>query len=62
MHQFSLKQIQDAFVQGDITIEQFIEILIDNFGRKKAKKILEFNLKIALIKEKENGKHENQNP
>ena len=51
MQQFTLKEVQDAFVQGDITVAQFIEILIDNFGRKKTKKILEHNLKIALKKE-----------
>lgn len=52
MNTFTFKEVENAFVEGDITVEQFIEILIDNFGRKKAKKIIEFNLKMALLKER----------
>ena len=51
MTTFTFKEVETAFVQGDITTEQFIEILIENFGRKKTKKILEHNLRIALKKE-----------
>ena len=54
MTTFTFKQVQDAFVQGDITTEEFIQVLIENFGRKKTKKILEHNLKIALKKENDN--------
>lgn len=49
--EFTLKQVEKALINGDITIEQFIQILIDNFGKKKARKILEYNLKLAMKKE-----------
>lgn len=39
-------KIQDAFIDGRITLEQLIEILIDNFGTKKTLKILRKNLSL----------------
>ena len=43
--------VQTAFVEGFITLDEFIQILIDNFGKKKARKILRKNLDIAIKKE-----------
>ena len=45
---FSWKEVEHAFVNEDISLEQFIEVLIDNLGRKKTKKILKQNLKLAI--------------
>jgi len=47
----SFTKIQEALVDGRITIEQFVEILVDNFGQKKTRKILRQNLKLAVEKE-----------
>ena len=44
-------KIQEAFIDGRITLEQLIEILIDNFGAKKTRQILKHNLELALKKE-----------
>lgn len=52
---FSFKIIQQAFVDGHITIEQFIEVLIENFGPKKTRKILRQNIKLSLEDAKEKG-------
>ena len=51
---FTFDQIQQAFIEQRITLNQLIEILIDNFGVKKTRKILRCNLKIALEKERKN--------
>lgn len=48
---FDFDEIQAAFVEGIISIEQFTEILIANFGKKKAMKILRHNLKLARKEE-----------
>lgn len=48
---FTFKEVQEAFVNEVITLEQFIEILVDNLGAKKTRKILRHNLKIAIEKE-----------
>lgn len=48
MHmQIDFEILQEAFVEGQITIEQFVEVLIDNFGYLQTKKILKKNLKLA---------------
>ncbi len=47
----SLELLQAAFVNQDITLEQFIEVLVDNFGAKRTRKIIRKNLEIALKKE-----------
>jgi len=44
----SFEKIQEALVDQRITIEQFIEILIDNYGAKKTRKILRKNLELAM--------------
>lgn len=44
----SFEKIQLALVEQRITLEQFIEILIDNYGQKKTRKILRKNLEIAM--------------
>lgn len=51
MKTFPFNQVQDAFINHDITLDQFIEVLVDNFGRKRTRKILEHNLEIAMKKE-----------
>ena len=48
---FTFEQVQNAFVSGNITLEQLIEVLVDNFGAKKTRKILRHNLDLALKKE-----------
>lgn len=53
---FSWKEVENAFVNEDISLEQFIEVLIDNLGRKKTKKILKQNLKLAIKKDVKNEK------
>ena len=45
--------IQKAFVDEVITLEQFIEILVDNFGAKKTRKILRQNLALAIKKDED---------
>jgi len=52
---FSFDEIQYAFVNGAITIEQLIEILIDNFGVKKTRQILRKNIELALKQEATKG-------
>jgi len=47
----SFEILQEAFIQNQITVEQFIEVLVDNFGAKKTRKILRKNLQLALEKE-----------
>jgi hypothetical protein len=47
----SFDKVQQAFINRVITLEQFIDILIDNFGAKKTRKILRKNIELALKKE-----------
>jgi len=51
MKTFSFKEVEQAYISQAITLEQFIEVLVDNFGRKKTRKILEHNISLALKKE-----------
>ena len=44
-------KVQEAFVDGRITLEEFIEILVDNFGKKKTAKILAQNIEMAEKKQ-----------
>lgn len=46
--QCTFDQLQNAFINGSITLEQFVEVLTDNFGQKRTKKILKHNLKKAI--------------
>lgn len=48
MYEIDFDDFQDAFAQGAITLEQFISVLIDNFGFENTRKILEKNLDLAL--------------
>lgn len=52
---FSFEIIQKAFVEGHITLEQFIQVLIENFGAKKTRKILRNNIRIAIEDAKARG-------
>jgi hypothetical protein len=45
---FSYESIENAFAKGDISLIAFAEVLSDNFGKKKARKILRKNLDISL--------------
>ena len=46
-NKFSFDDIQQAFIDERITLEQFIEVLIDNFGAEKTAEILDHNIKLA---------------
>jgi hypothetical protein len=48
---FHFRDIELAFSGGHITLEQFAEVLRDNYGEKKARKILRRNLETALKQE-----------
>lgn len=45
---FSFKELERAFVVGAISLQNFAEILADNLGKKKARKVLRKNLDIKL--------------
>lgn len=45
---FSFKELECAFVNGVISLQSFAEILADNLGKKKARKVLRKNLDIKL--------------
>jgi hypothetical protein len=47
----TFEKLEAAFIQEEITLEQFIEVLVDNFGAKKTRKIIRRNLELALAKE-----------
>lgn len=51
MKTFDFSDIQKAYSNGSISLISFAEILSDNFGRKKARKILRKNLELKLIEE-----------
>ena len=44
----SFEKVQAALVAGDITVEQFAQILVDNFGKKKTRQMLRRNLGAAF--------------
>lgn len=48
---FTFEDVELAFANGTISLKQFAEILADNFGKKKARKILRNNLDIKLKEE-----------
>lgn len=52
----SFDKIQEAFVEGRISLKELIEILIDNFGEKKTQKILSHNIELAIEKEEKHGR------
>lgn len=45
----TFEELQQAFIEERITLSQFVEVLIDNFGFEKTQQILAHNL--SLIKE-----------
>ena len=51
--QIDFETLQEAFVREVITLEQFIDILNDNFGHIVTKQIIKRNLKLARKKERE---------
>lgn len=51
MQTFSFEDIQNTFASGEISLQSFAEILADNFGKKKARKILRKNLEPKLKEE-----------
>lgn len=48
---FTFEDVELAFSGGHITLSQLYEILADNYGKKKARKILRNNLDIKLKEE-----------
>jgi len=55
MMECTIEDLQDAFVNERIDIHQFVEVLVDNFGAKKTKKILKNNIRLAMKKERKFG-------
>ena len=49
---FQFSDVQTAFANGSISLKSFAEVLAENFGKKKARKILRKNLEIKLKEEK----------
>ena len=49
--QFYFEEVEHAFTDGSISLKSFAEILADNFGKKKARKILRRNLEDKLLEE-----------
>jgi hypothetical protein len=49
---FYFEEVEQAFANGSISLKSFAEVLADNFGKKKARKILRRNLEIKLKQEK----------
>lgn len=45
---FTFEEVQNAFVKESISLTSFAEILADNFGKKKARKILRRNLELMM--------------
>ena len=52
IRKFDYKEVENAFANGFISLKSFAEVLADNFGKKKARKILRRNLDIKLKEEK----------
>jgi hypothetical protein len=50
--QCTIEDLQEALVDERITLEQFIEVLVDNFGAKRTKKIIKHNVRLAMKKER----------
>jgi pantoate kinase len=43
----SLSSFEEAFINEVITFEQFLEVLIDNFGERETRKIIKKHIKKA---------------
>lgn len=48
--ELTLKDLEEALIEGWITLEEFVQVLVDNLGLKITKKIIKHNLKIAARK------------
>ncbi len=48
MRKYEFKEIESAFSNGCISLKDFSEVLADNLGKKKARKVLRQNLDIKL--------------
>lgn len=48
---FTFEEVQSAFVNEAICLTTFVQLLADNFGKKKARKILRKNLEMKLDQE-----------
>jgi hypothetical protein len=51
MNVFSKEQVDHAFATGAISLLDFIEVYIDNFGSKKTSKIVRKNIEAKMISE-----------
>ncbi len=51
MKKFTFEQIENAYANQRISLKDFALILAENFGKKKARKILRRNLEKELIKQ-----------
>ena len=50
--QVTYEQLEQAFIDEFISLEQFIEVLVDNLGYKATKKIIKHNTRRALKDER----------
>lgn len=46
--QLSLEELQEAFICEMITLPQFVEIILDNYGLEKGTEVLIRNLMAAM--------------
>jgi hypothetical protein len=51
MRKFEFNEIQKAFTSGSISLMDFSSVLVDNLGKKKARKVLKRNLELSLKEE-----------
>tara|TARA_R110000868_G_scaffold136519_2_gene349504 strand:+ start:3529 stop:3696 length:168 start_codon:yes stop_codon:yes gene_type:complete len=49
--QLSFEELQEALISEMITLPQFVEIILDNYGYEKGAEILLENLHIAINKD-----------
>ncbi len=47
-NKYDFKDVQKAFINGSISLKSFAEVLVENFDKKKARKILRKNLEPIL--------------
>ena len=48
---YEYKEVENAFASGAISLKAFAEVLADNLGKKKARKVLRKNLEMKLKEE-----------
>lgn len=61
MQVMDYKLVEEAFAEGVITLEQFIEVLVDNFGKKATQKIIKHNIRRAQKDERKKQSCTNTN-